>query len=388
MADMGIGAGYGAGGAADAIQQIMVRRLQERQLAEQQRQAMAKEAFQQQQLQEQSEYRKAQQDANNLYKQGLLEDKQAKDYETGSKNAFAANEALGSGAAVDPTLQARFDKYGVPYDKGSLGSTSSFGVLALPGSAPAAQKNTGVLSTAQAPQGPTTVAGRKQQQSTAGITSKEGIAGDELDRQREHDQQQFDLGMAKNTAGQTHADSRADRSYTASTNELTRLGKGLDDKASSFTTLRQLLDAHNPQSDAMIAPLLLKTIAGGQGSGMRMNEAEISRIMGARSKEQDLEAFLNKWTGANGAVQLPEAQRQQMYQIVGTLESKLARKRAALDKATGDLYDNQDDVSAHRRIVNGVKHTLTSEDMPGAGQQPAATAPTLSAAELIKKYGG
>src|SRR5881392_1352294 len=53
MGDMGLGPGYGAGGAADAITQILQRRIIEKQNEEKQRAAMADEAIRQQQVNQQ-----------------------------------------------------------------------------------------------------------------------------------------------------------------------------------------------------------------------------------------------------------------------------------------------------------------------------------------------
>jgi hypothetical protein len=60
-----------------------------------------------------------------------------------------------------------------------------------------------------------------------------------------------------------------------------------------FGRLRDTLNQKSPQADALVAPELLTVIAGGQGSGLRMNEAEIARSVGGRSHLEDLKAALN-----------------------------------------------------------------------------------------------
>lgn len=169
------------------------------------------------------------------------------------------------------------------------------------------------------------------------------------------------------------ADARADRSYTYNNNKLDTLAKPIEDAQARMGRLRESLAQGTPQADALVAPELLTIMAGGAGSGLRMNEAEISRIVGGRSKWQSLQAAINQWsldpTKANSIT--PE-QRQQIRDLTEAVNAKLEKKQQALDAAREGLL-NSDDPKEHRRIVTEAHHALTQVDQaqPG-GNQPEA----------------
>lgn len=172
-----------------------------------------------------------------------------------------------------------------------------------------------------------------------------------------------DLGPTKipqDTSGKTNE--RADKSYTYNNNKLDQLGKPIEDAVGRMGRLRDTLAQGTPQADALVAPELLTIMAGGMGSGLRMNEAEISRIVGGRSKWQSLEASINQWradpTKANSIT--PE-QRQQIHALVDGVNAKLQLKQKALDDAREKLLDS-DDPKEHRRIVTDAHHALSQVD--------------------------
>jgi hypothetical protein len=121
--------------------------------------------------------------------------------------------------------------------------------------------------------------------------------------------------------------------------------------------LQDTLNQNSPQADALVAPELLTVMAGGQGSGLRMNEAEIARIVGGRSNWESLKAAANSIT---------PAQRQQIRALVSTVQQRLAAKQSVLDGAHEDLI-NATDVSGHRRVVAGARSKMTAVDQ-GGGQ--------------------
>lgn len=182
------------------------------------------------------------------------------------------------------------------------------------------------------------------------------------------------------------ASARSDKSYTYNNNKLDTLGKPIEDAEARMGRLRDSLAAGTPQADALIAPELLTIMAGGMGSGLRMNEAEISRVVGGRSKWQSLEAALNQWrldpTKANSIT--PE-QRQQIRALVDAVNVKLQAKQKALDDAREGLL-NSDDPKEHRKIVTAAHHALTQVDEGGGGNQP--TAPKAGAVENGFRFNG
>lgn len=160
---------------------------------------------------------------------------------------------------------------------------------------------------------------------------------------------------------------RSDKSYSYNNDKLDKLGKPIEDAVARMGRLRETLAQGTPQADALVAPELLTIMAGGSGSGLRMNEAEISRIVGGRSKWQSLEASINQWrldpTKANTIT--PE-QRQQIRGLTDAVNTKLQKKQEALDAAREGLL-NSDDPKEHRRIVTDAHHTLSQID--GGDQQ-------------------
>jgi hypothetical protein len=169
-------------------------------------------------------------------------------------------------------------------------------------------------------------------------------------------------------------DARADRSYTYNNNKLDTLAKPIEDAEARMSRLRESLAQNSPQADATIAPELLTIMAGGAGSGLRMNEAEISRVVGGRSKWQSLEASINQWSlDPAKANSITPDQRKQIRDLTEAVNAKLQQKQQALDDARQKLLDS-DDPKEHRKIVTDAHHSLTQVDQapPGGGNQPAA----------------
>jgi len=161
---------------------------------------------------------------------------------------------------------------------------------------------------------------------------------------------------------------RGEQSYRFHAGELDKEAKPVADLMSRFGRLEDSLAQNTPQADALVAPELLSVMAGGQGSGIRINEAEIKRVVGGRSKWEDLQAAVNKWrldpTKANSIT--PE-QRQEIRALASTVKQRLDAKQAALTEARTALSSTNDPLE-HRKILSGAKEKLTSID----SHQPAA----------------
>jgi hypothetical protein len=179
--------------------------------------------------------------------------------------------------------------------------------------------------------------------------------------QRAH--QTFEVKPIQPGAG----DARLDRSYQFNSTQLEKLSQPIDAAVLRMGRLQDTLNQNSPQADALVAPELLTVMAGGQGSGLRMNEAEIARIVGGRSNWQSLQAAVNKWSlDPKTANSITPAQRQQIRALVSTVQQKLAAKQGALDAAHEDLI-NATDVAGHRRVVAGARSKMTAVDQ-GGGQ--------------------
>jgi hypothetical protein len=164
---------------------------------------------------------------------------------------------------------------------------------------------------------------------------------------------------------------RADRSYTFHVSEMDKLSKPVTDLVGRLGRLEDTLSQNTPQADALVAPELLTVMAGGPGSGLRMNEAEIARIIGGRSKWEDLKASINKWkTDPKAARSITPAQQQQIRSLVSTVGEKLKQKQALIDAANNELINANDPVE-HRQSLVKLRKAMTSIDQGTA-------APTLT----------
>jgi hypothetical protein len=160
---------------------------------------------------------------------------------------------------------------------------------------------------------------------------------------------------------------RTDRAFQYNNGELDKLSNPLMQLQQRMGTLQSNLAQGSPQADALVAPELLSVMAGGQGSGLRMNEAEISRIVGGRSQWQDLKAAAQRWSlDPSSANSITPEQRQQIHALVNAVNTKIQAKQEILNGAYGDLLET-DDPREQRQIVAGVRQKLSTLDEGGAG---------------------
>jgi hypothetical protein len=181
-------------------------------------------------------------------------------------------------------------------------------------------------------------------------------------------------------AQQNRGSQRDDRSYQFTSKQLDDVSKPVSEAVARLGRLQDTLAQNTPQADALVAPELLTVMAGGQGSGLRMNEAEISRIVGGRSNWETLKAAINKWSlDPSKANSITPAQRQQIRSLVGVVANKLQAKRQILDDARQNLI-NSTSPDDHRRIMFDTRQKLTAIDSqagnaPGNGSKDFGPAP-------------
>jgi hypothetical protein len=161
--------------------------------------------------------------------------------------------------------------------------------------------------------------------------------------------------------GPKNNDARNDRSYTFNAKELDNERKPLEATMAKISSATSNIDLKNPQADALLAPQILSLAAGGPGSGLRMNEAEISRILGGRTEWESLKAATNRWSTDPSHPAIPEAQRAQMIQILQAAQGKGVEKNEVLQWADSALID-ADDPTTHRQIVAQARKFLNAID--------------------------
>lgn len=173
------------------------------------------------------------------------------------------------------------------------------------------------------------------------------------------------------------------QSYRYHQGRLDKLSAPLVTKADRFATVTDSLNARTPQADALVAPEVLSVLAGGQGSGVRINEAEIARVIGGRTELENLKAAMNKYQlDPSKGLSITDAQRQQIHSLLSTVQSRVHSKLSAIDQANQDLA-SAPDINSHRQIVNGLQHAINAIDSggdAGAGdQQDVITDPNWGA---------
>ncbi len=178
------------------------------------------------------------------------------------------------------------------------------------------------------------------------------------------------LDQMRGEAGQRNT-AALDRSYNTSLTQLDAQRKPLADQADRLQRAVLAVNEASPQADALVAPMLLTAMAGGSGSGLRMNQAEINRIQTARSGEQSILAALNRWQlDPSKALQITPSQRQQMSQLLATMNSRLTGRLAVIDQAEQDLQDAPD-IKTHRQIVLKAKKAMEG----GESASPSSSKP-------------
>lgn len=191
-----------------------------------------------------------------------------------------------------------------------------------------------------------------------------------------------------NPAADNAASNRMDKSYTLNIGQLDKLTQPLEQQSERLSKLETSVRARTPQADALIAPELLTAMAGGQGSGLRMNEAEISRIIGGRSKWETLKATLNQWSfDPTQALSLTDEQRSQVRSLLGEVKKRTEDRLSKLTKARYDLV-GASDVNGHRKIMADLHSELyspTPEVTPE--QQNSGLPPGVTVREVPKPKG-
>ena len=185
-----------------------------------------------------------------------------------------------------------------------------------------------------------------------------------LEQRKHQADAQLALAQAHLQQGENfHADSRQDKSFQFNQGQLDKIRTPIDQRAQRMATLKDSLAQGTPQADALIAPELLTAAAGGAGSGLRMNEAEISRIVGGRNQWQSLLAKAQAWQlDPSKGFALTPSQRVQVGQLIDVMNQRLELKRQVMDTATQALADPSATVDDHRRILSDAHIQLDKID--------------------------
>jgi hypothetical protein len=157
-------------------------------------------------------------------------------------------------------------------------------------------------------------------------------------------------------------DARSDRSYQFHAGRIDKLATPVEQRAERIARLEDTLNQNSPQADALIAPELLTVMAGGQGSGLRMNEAEIARVIGGRDKWESIKSKLEEWQlDPKKPFAFQPEQREEIRKLFATIRERVTNKMQVLEEARGQLVDS-DDPHDHRKIVTDLQKKLDAVD--------------------------
>jgi ElaB/YqjD/DUF883 family membrane-anchored ribosome-binding protein len=193
------------------------------------------------------------------------------------------------------------------------------------------------------------------QQNEAGNVNKE---------QHEATAAEHTATAAEHTATAAHnATEQAGKVYDKYNTQVDKLKTPADAAAARANLAIHNLDLRNKQADSLVAPEILTLAAGGQGSGLRMNDAEISRIIGGRSAWDTLKSMVNKVIQSNGT--FDDTQRGQLRSIAGYIAERSAATSSVLDKTRENMLAGQNDEDKVRKAYSDGNRIATSIQRQG-----------------------
>jgi chemotaxis protein histidine kinase CheA len=155
---------------------------------------------------------------------------------------------------------------------------------------------------------------------------------------------------------------RSDKSYQYNQGRLDKIRQPVDQLVQRMGRLQDTLNQRNPQADALVGPELMTVMAGGMGSGLRLNEAEISRVVGGRSAWENLKASMQHWaTNPQDARTITPEQDKMIRALVAEVGTKLQKKQSLLEETQEKLL-NSDDPKEHRTIMAEAQRALDTID--------------------------
>ncbi len=146
------------------------------------------------------------------------------------------------------------------------------------------------------------------------------------------------------------ANEQAGKIYDKYSTELDKIKTPADATAARANLAIHNLDLKTKEADAVVAPEILTLAAGGQGSGLRMNEAEIKRIAGGRALWDTLVAKAN-YIKENGGT-FDDKQRGELRQIAAYIAERSAAVSSVLDQARNNMLAGADDEKSVRKAYN------------------------------------
>jgi len=159
---------------------------------------------------------------------------------------------------------------------------------------------------------------------------------------------------------------REDRSYQFQSGALDRTEKPIAEALSRSSRLIETLNNGSPVALAAAIPEFLTVMAGGAGSGLRMTEAEMKRIVGGRSVWEDLTAAASRFSTNPQQSPLTASQVVSIRKMAQAVTAKLAAKQEAINAAR-DVIGTSTNIVEHRNAVNNMRMKFQQIDNGGGG---------------------
>jgi hypothetical protein len=167
---------------------------------------------------------------------------------------------------------------------------------------------------------------------------------------------------------QLAAQGRDEQDYSRNLAELDRTFQPVTSTLPRLARLQATIAQNSPAADALIAPELLSVMSGGQGSGLRMSEAEISRIVGGRSNWENLQAAAQKWnTDPAKASSITPAQRTQIRSLVNAIADKMGQQQNVYNYSRQQLLGTSDPTQRRQIVTNAAQQSMRINTAPEAG---------------------
>jgi hypothetical protein len=125
---------------------------------------------------------------------------------------------------------------------------------------------------------------------------------------------------AARIARQLHElDSAQEKAYA----EFQKRGQTTESQLQSIREAERFINMKTPAADSLIAPLVIKSTISGSGSGFRMTQGEIDKVLGSGSNWDKLKVALQKWDlNHNDALALDDDMREDMRKLARGIRDK------------------------------------------------------------------
>lgn len=148
-------------------------------------------------------------------------------------------------------------------------------------------------------------------------------------------------------------DAARDRAYQHAVTELNKVSTPYEAKLAELDAVDGVLNERTTGADAHVAPMVLKALVAGQGSGFRMTQAEISQVQNARTKWQSMEAAFNKWQAdPKKALFFDESQRAEFQKLIDMMRAATQRHLEPVMKARHDIDAAKEPADIQKRMTD------------------------------------